>query len=143
VRSTGRWSHVFRTPVGLAAVVGVASIVALAVFAPVLWSDDAAKFDLTALSQGAGRQPPDYDWGRMLSEGLARIFVTPMVALGPAGAIVLAALAFTLLGETLAKVAAGHPTSRWKRERADAPPAEPATLPAEDAPPRRCSTSTA
>ncbi len=44
----------------------------------------------------------------MLSEGLGSIYVTPVVALGPAVAIILAALAFTLLGETLAKVAAGQ-----------------------------------
>ena len=63
---------------------------------------------------GLAVQPPDYDWGRMLNEGLGRIYVTPVVAIGPAVAIVLAALVFTLLGETLAKIAAGQPTSRWK-----------------------------
>jgi peptide/nickel transport system permease protein len=63
---------------------------------------------------GLGVQPPDYDWGRMLNEGLGRIYVTPIVAIGPAVAIILGALAFTLFGETLAKVAAGHPTSRWR-----------------------------
>jgi oligopeptide/dipeptide ABC transporter ATP-binding protein len=52
---------------------------------------------------GLGVQPPSYDWGRMLGEGLSRIFVTPVVALGPAGAIILGALVFNLLGETLAK----------------------------------------
>jgi oligopeptide/dipeptide ABC transporter ATP-binding protein len=62
---------------------------------------------------GLGVQPPGYDWGRMLSEGLSRIYVTPVVAIGPAVAIILAALVFTLLGETLAKGVAGQQTARW------------------------------
>ena len=52
---------------------------------------------------GLGIQPPSYDWGGMLNEGLNRIYVTPIVVVGPAVAIILAALAFNLLGETLAK----------------------------------------
>jgi oligopeptide/dipeptide ABC transporter ATP-binding protein len=76
---------------------------------------------------GLAIQPPDYDWGRMLNEGLSRIYVTPIVAIGPAVAIVLGAVAFTLLGETLAKAAAGQPTSRWGRGPEDrAVPVEPA-----------------
>jgi oligopeptide/dipeptide ABC transporter ATP-binding protein len=55
---------------------------------------------------GVGIQPPSYDWGGMLTEGLQRIYVTPIVVLGPAVAIILAALGFNLLGETLAKRAA-------------------------------------
>ncbi len=57
---------------------------------------------------GLGVQPPDYDWGRMLNEGLSRIYVTPVVALAPAVAIVLAAVSFNLLGEALAKAAGGR-----------------------------------
>jgi oligopeptide/dipeptide ABC transporter ATP-binding protein len=57
---------------------------------------------------GLGVQPPDYDWGRMLNEGLGRIYVTPVVALAPAVAIVLAAVAFNLLGEAFAKAAGGR-----------------------------------
>jgi peptide/nickel transport system permease protein len=57
---------------------------------------------------GLGVQPPDYDWGRMLNEGLSRIYVTPVVALAPAVAIVVAAVAFNLLGEALAKAAGGR-----------------------------------
>ena len=296
----GRWGQVLRTPVGLVAVLGVGAVVALAVLGPVLWADDAARFDFTAVSQGASRehplgtdalgrdillrvlvaarlsivlaliatgigaalgialgalatlagdrlgrmltafinltvafpallvaifvaavvgvgargavlgigvavapyfarlmqtlsssvigsdyvaaarvlgvgrtrlllrhvlpnvaepllltttlavgeallalaglsflglavQPPDYDWGRMLSEGLGSIFVTPVVALGPAVAIILAALAFTLLGETLAKVAAGQSTSRWRREPGEEPAVQPTGRRAGDA----------
>ena len=64
---------------------------------------------------GLGVQPPDYDWGRMLSEGLGRIYVTPVVALAPAVAIVIAAVSFNLFGEALAKAAGGRTTSaRWR-----------------------------
>ena len=59
---------------------------------------------------GLGVQPPSYDWGGMLTDGLGRIYVTPIVVVGPAVAIILAALGFNLLGETLAK-ASGE--ARW------------------------------
>ncbi|MER7500934.1 dipeptide/oligopeptide/nickel ABC transporter permease/ATP-binding protein [Nonomuraea pusilla] len=54
---------------------------------------------------GLGVQPPDYDWGRLLLEGLNRVYVDPEAALGPAVAIGLAAAGFNLLGEGLAKAA--------------------------------------
>jgi oligopeptide/dipeptide ABC transporter ATP-binding protein len=73
---------------------------------------------------GLGVQPPGYDWGRLLSEGLSRIYVTPIVAIGPAVAIILAALVFTLLGEMLAKGVAGQQTARWSD--VPAPPVVPA-----------------
>jgi peptide/nickel transport system permease protein len=56
---------------------------------------------------GIGVQAPSYDWGRLLGEGLNRIYVTPAPALGPAVAVVLAGLAFNLFGEAAASVA-GH-----------------------------------
>jgi len=72
---------------------------------------------------GLGVQPPQYDWGRMLNEGLSRIYVTPIVALGPAIAISLGALSFVLFGEVLAKAAAGGGRPRWSRaELAVVPP---------------------
>lgn len=52
---------------------------------------------------GLGIQIPEYDWGRMLNEGILRIFVTPAAALVPGIAIILAGLAFVLLGEVLGK----------------------------------------
>lgn len=52
---------------------------------------------------GLGIQVPQYDWGRMLNEGVTRIFVTPAAALAPGVAIILAGLTFVLLGEVLAK----------------------------------------
>lgn len=50
---------------------------------------------------GLGIQVPLYDWGRMLSEGMSRIFVNPAAALVPGIAIILAGLTFVLLGEVL------------------------------------------
>jgi oligopeptide/dipeptide ABC transporter ATP-binding protein len=52
---------------------------------------------------GLGVQPPAYDWGRLLQDGLASIYVQPVGALAPGLAIVVAGLAFNLFGETIAK----------------------------------------
>jgi oligopeptide/dipeptide ABC transporter ATP-binding protein len=82
---------------------------------------------------GLGVQPPQYDWGRMLSEGLDRIYVTPIVALGPAVAITLAALTFSLVGEVLAKAAAGGRGRRWSRAELRIVPPPPATPASNDA----------
>ena len=60
---------------------------------------------------GLGVQPPFYDWGRMLNEGLGRIYVNPAGALAPGVAIVLAGLTFDLFGEGLAQVASGRHTA--------------------------------
>ncbi|WP_154697762.1 dipeptide/oligopeptide/nickel ABC transporter permease/ATP-binding protein [Lentzea guizhouensis] len=62
---------------------------------------------------GIGVQAPSYDWGRLLGEGLNRIYVSPAPALGPAVAVVVAGLAFNLFGEAAAAVL-GHrqPTRR-------------------------------
>lgn len=51
---------------------------------------------------GIGVQPPDFDWGRMLSEGFAQVYVSPIAAIGPGIAVVFAGLAFSLFGEALA-----------------------------------------
>jgi peptide/nickel transport system permease protein len=53
---------------------------------------------------GIGVQAPDFDWGRLLREGLDGIYVNPVAALAPCGAVVLAGLAFNLVGETVAGV---------------------------------------
>jgi len=55
---TSRWGQALRTPVGIAASVGLIAIIVLAIFAPFLWSDDAAKLDLLHASQGASRAHP-------------------------------------------------------------------------------------
>jgi oligopeptide/dipeptide ABC transporter ATP-binding protein len=53
---------------------------------------------------GIGVQAPEYDWGRLLGEGLNGIYVNPAAALAPGVAVVLAGLAFNLVGETVAGV---------------------------------------
>ncbi|MYW90168.1 dipeptide/oligopeptide/nickel ABC transporter permease/ATP-binding protein [Amycolatopsis rubida] len=53
---------------------------------------------------GIGVQAPDYDWGRLLNEGLNGIYVNPAAALAPGVAVVIAGLAFNLFGETVAGV---------------------------------------
>src|SRR5690606_2628245 len=52
---------------------------------------------------GLGVQPPAYDWGRLLGEGLSRIYVNPAAALAPGVAVVLASVAFQLGGEAVAQ----------------------------------------
>jgi ABC-type multidrug transport system fused ATPase/permease subunit len=54
---------------------------------------------------GIGVQPPAFDWGRMLSEGVNAFYETPAAALGPAAFIAAAALAFAYAGEALARAA--------------------------------------
>src|SRR5690606_18473467 len=82
---------------------------------------------MSALSfLGLGAQPPSDDWGRMLSEGLDRVYVEPEIALGPAAAIVVAGVGFHLLGESMAR-AMSRPAGRAGRARdvvvdADPPP---------------------
>jgi oligopeptide/dipeptide ABC transporter ATP-binding protein len=51
---------------------------------------------------GIGVQPPEYDWGRMLSEGFAQVYISPIAAVGPGVAVVFAGLTFSMLGEALA-----------------------------------------
>jgi oligopeptide/dipeptide ABC transporter ATP-binding protein len=67
---------------------------------------------------GIGVQAPDYDWGRLLREGLDGIYVNPAAALAPAAAVVLAGLAFNLVGETVAAVVG----VRTRARRPGAPP---------------------
>ncbi len=52
---------------------------------------------------GLGVQPPSYDWGRLMQEGVAQIYANPAAAIAPGIAVVLAGLAFNLLGESIAK----------------------------------------
>jgi peptide/nickel transport system permease protein len=53
---------------------------------------------------GLGVQAPEYDWGRLMQDGLSGIFVHPLAALGPGIMVVLAGLAFNLTGEAIAGV---------------------------------------
>jgi peptide/nickel transport system ATP-binding protein/peptide/nickel transport system permease protein len=52
---------------------------------------------------GIGVQPPNFDWGRLLSEGVSSFYETPAAALGPAAFIAAAALAFAYAGEAVAR----------------------------------------
>lgn len=47
---------------------------------------------------GLGVQAPDFDWGRLLREGVARIYVNPVAALGPGIAVVLTGLVLNAIG---------------------------------------------
>ncbi|MFI9364500.1 dipeptide/oligopeptide/nickel ABC transporter permease/ATP-binding protein [Kitasatospora sp. NPDC053057] len=88
----------------------------------------AALVALSGLSfLGLGVQPPDYDWGQLLNQGLDRIYAEPLPALAPGLAILYAALTFQLLGEVLA----GHVARRGPADRTPAPPPTPSG-PAED-----------
>ncbi|PJN21475.1 peptide ABC transporter ATP-binding protein [Kitasatospora sp. CB02891] len=96
-----------------------------------LTTTTAAGTALVALSGlsflGLGIQPPGYDWGQLLNQGLDRIYADPVPALAPGLAVLYAALTFQLLGEVLAGgVARRDPTPR--------PPARPLAPsgPAED-----------
>jgi len=53
-----RWGQALRTPVGLAASIGLVAIIVLAIVGPILWSDDAARLDILNASQGASREHP-------------------------------------------------------------------------------------
>ena len=52
---------------------------------------------------GLGVQAPEFDWGAMLTQGVQTIYLNPAGTVGPAVAIALAALAFGLVGEALAR----------------------------------------
>jgi peptide/nickel transport system permease protein len=56
--TTSRLRLALRTPVGVTASIGLAAIIVLAIIGPVLWSDDAARLDILAASQGASRAHP-------------------------------------------------------------------------------------
>ncbi|GII75254.1 peptide ABC transporter ATP-binding protein [Sphaerisporangium rufum] len=63
-----------------------------------------ALLSFTGLSfLGLGVQSPSYDWGRLLYDGIATIYVNAAAALVPGAAVLLAGLAFNLFGESVAK----------------------------------------
>ncbi|MEV0389340.1 dipeptide/oligopeptide/nickel ABC transporter permease/ATP-binding protein [Nonomuraea sp. NPDC050643] len=73
---------------------------------------------------GIGVQAPDYDWGRLLGDGLDRIYTNPAAALAPGVAVVVVGLAFNLFGETAAAMLGTR--TRRLRPAKPAEPAEPA-----------------
>ena len=52
---------------------------------------------------GLGVQAPDYDWGRLLFDGIGVLYVNPAAAIAPALAVLIAGLALNLLGESVAQ----------------------------------------
>ncbi|MFC7307122.1 dipeptide/oligopeptide/nickel ABC transporter permease/ATP-binding protein [Streptomyces monticola] len=70
---------------------------------------------------GLGVQAPDYDWGRLLGEGLDRIYLSPAPALAPCVAVVVTGLAFNLFGEAAAAVLGVRTLSHRTGPRAVAP----------------------
>ncbi len=79
---------------------------------------------LSALSfLGLGVQPPEFDWGRMLAEGLDKLFTVPVVALAPAVAITIAGVTFSMLGDAIAQAfqPPGHTVGVRRRRRRHVP----------------------
>ena len=74
---------------------------------------------------GLGVQPPAYDWGRLLSDGLTRVYISPLAAVGPSVAIVLAGLTFNLAGEHLSDLVGGRRSAPRTIEPEPAPVAVP------------------
>jgi oligopeptide/dipeptide ABC transporter ATP-binding protein len=64
---------------------------------------------------GIGVQPPQYDWGRLMQDGLGSIYTNPLAALLPGIAFVVTGLAFNLTGEAAAGTfgATTRRGSRW------------------------------
>ncbi len=61
-----------------------------------------AILDIAALSfLGLGQQPPDPDWGSMLSDGRSYLLQNPLPAMSAGVAIMLAVIAFNLVGDGL------------------------------------------
>lgn len=79
---------------------------------------------------GLGVQSPDYDWGRMMQDGLTGIYVHPLAALAPGAAVIIAGLAFNLSGEAVARSLGVQVDLTWRavvtprRRRAPAPGAQ-------------------
>jgi len=82
---------------------------------------------------GIGVQPPEFDWGRMLSEGFAQVYVSPVAAIGPGVAVVFSGLAFSMLGESLA-ASMRHRSGRSVRSPRRLGPAPRTLVPAPPAP---------
>lgn len=69
---------------------------------------------------GIGVQAPQYDWGRLMQDGLSSIYTNPLAALAPAIAFVLTGLAFNLTGEAAAGTFGAKARSRatWPSTKA-------------------------
>jgi oligopeptide/dipeptide ABC transporter ATP-binding protein len=88
---------------------------------------------------GLGVQPPAYDWGQLMQQGLSGIYVHPVAALAPGVAVILAGLAFNLTGEAFARgfgvQATGNVPLEPETDRGElAPPASEHVLDTDDDP---------
>ena len=85
---------------------------------------------------GIGVQAPQYDWGRLLQDGLSIIYTNPLAALVPGIAFVIAGLAFNLTGEAAAGTFSAKARSRasWRSTRTSPVPSRQSDLDHEDAP---------
>lgn len=73
----------------------------------------AALLAMSSLSfLGIGVIPPQYDWGRLLNDGFAQVYSTPIAVVGPGLAVVVAGLAVSGFGESLAAVLRDVPSAR-------------------------------
>lgn len=82
---------------------------------------------------GIGVQPPEYDWGRLMMEGLPRIYINPLAAIAPGIAVVIAGLAFNLCGEAAARALGIESSGAARlRKRRPAPLAPPSAVPSPD-----------
>ena len=79
---------------------------------------------------GLGVQSPAFDWGRLLYDGISALYINPAAALVPGAAVLLAGLAFNLVGESVAKGLGG--SARADTGTAPRPAHVPATAPADD-----------
>ena len=61
---------------------------------------------------GVGVQPPEYDWGRLLSEGFEQVYSQPSAIVGPGVMVVLAGIMFGMFGEALASHMRGRGRTR-------------------------------
>jgi peptide/nickel transport system permease protein len=77
---------------------------------------------------GLGVQPPAASWGNMISAGREWLLVAPWVALVPGGALVLAVLACTRLGDALASDPATTAPRATSRAASDPPGSSPSRV---------------
>ncbi|MBT2486407.1 MULTISPECIES: dipeptide/oligopeptide/nickel ABC transporter permease/ATP-binding protein [unclassified Microbacterium] len=61
---------------------------------------------------GVGVQPPEYDWGRLLSDGFEQVYSQPSAIVGPGVMVVLAGIMFGMFGEALASHMRGRGRTR-------------------------------
>ncbi|MGH2533257.1 MAG: ABC transporter permease [Thermomicrobiales bacterium] len=69
-----------------------------------LWTASAIRLEASLSFIGLGVPPPTATWGQMIREGTIHLTLVPMYSLGPGIALLLAVLAFNLIGDGLRDV---------------------------------------